>query len=490
LLKGVNEVKRATLLVLLAALVRVTPGHALETVTVHVDDFARLTEAISEANQRPTDILTRIHVSGTIDVPGADEVGFPPIRSRIQLVGGTYREIDGGPWLLFRIEATGIVGVRDARFVDWSHANFGPVLFENHGTLVLRGVTLTSVVGGSVCGRGCIPNSSAIIHNAASGHLTLDDVRIVDSGISNPYSVRNPDNGILFNQGTAIVLRTQVYLSHNQWEEPITNAGFMRMRNSSLLVRNPVDLPTLPLLIAAENARTEFVNSVFDGFAVDGCQAVHSLGHNTTSAHDCAWSAPGDRTGVSSGLIWRRRSTLSSEYNLVPSAASSIVDSADADWCPDGYTFWDGNNDGVVECDRGAWELVPTSLAEGGINGFYYNPDEDGHYVYIQQTDFTTLVMWNTFDTEGNQAWIYGTGKLESGRSVITKAYINRTGGLTPEGLITDVEAEPWGELQVDMESCTTGLVDYRSLLPEFGSGQFPIERLAYVKQLGCVDPQ
>jgi hypothetical protein len=78
---------------------------------------------------------------------------------------------------------------------------------------------------------------------------------------------------------------------------------------------------------------------------------------------------------------------------------------------------------------------------------------------------------------------------LESGRSVITKAYINRTGGLTPEGLITDVEAEPWGELQVDMESCTKGLVAYRSTLPKFGSGQFPIERLAYVKQLGCVDP-
>jgi hypothetical protein len=55
--------------------------------------------------------------------------------------------------------------------------------------------------------------------------------------------------------------------------------------------------------------------------------------------------------------------------------------------------------------------------------------------------------------------------------------------------LISDVEAEPWGELQVDMESCTKGLVAYRSTLPKFGSGQFPIERLAYVKQLGCVDP-
>jgi hypothetical protein len=318
----------------------------------------------------------------------------------------------------------------------------------------------------------------------------VDDVRIVDSGTSDPFGVYYPNNGILFNEGTAIVIRMQVYLNNNQWEEPITNAGFIRMRNSSLMVRNPVDLPSLPLVAVSDNARTEIVNSVFDGFTGDWCPAVHSLGHNTTSAHDCEWSAPGDRSGVPTGLIWRRRSTNSSEYNLVPSAASSVVDSADADWCPGGYTIWDGNNDGVAECDRGAWELVPTSLAEGGINGFYYNPDEDGHYVYVQQTDFTTLVMWNTFDAEGNQAWIYGTGKLESGRSVIAKAYINRTGGLTPEGLISDIEAELWGELQVDMESCTNGFVGYRSLLPEFGTGQFPIERLAYVKQLGCVDPQ
>jgi hypothetical protein len=174
----------------------------------------------------------------------------------------------------------------------------------------------------------------------------------------------------------------------------------------------------------------------------------------------------------------------------VPSAASSVIDSADAAWCPDGYEIRDGDGDGLATCDRGARELEPTRLAEGGINGFYFNPDEDGHYVYVQQTDFTTLVMWNTFDADGNQAWIYGTGKLEAGRSVMAEAYINRTGGLTPDGLLTDVDAEAWGELQIDMDSCARGIVAYRSVLPEFGSGQFPIERLAYVKQLGCVDPE
>jgi hypothetical protein len=196
-------------------------------------------------------------------------------------------------------------------------------------------------------------------------------------------------------------------------------------------------------------------------------------------------------TGVRTGLMWRTYQRSGKQKALIPSAASPLIDSADPNYCStDGRTIWDGNSDGVAACDRGAWELEPTSLAEGGINGFYFNPSDDGHYIYIQETDFTTLVMWNTFDSEGNQAWIYGTGTLESGKAIVAEAYINRAGGLTPDGLIADVEAKEWGHLIVDMESCTNGLIDYQSVLPEFGSGQFPIERLAYVKQLGCNDPK
>jgi hypothetical protein len=236
---------------------------------------------------------------------------------------------------------------------------------------------------------------------------------------------------------------------------------------------------------------------VIDGFTGKTCDAMTSLGHNTASANDCSWSATGDMVGVRTGLMWRVYHWPSQAKALIPSAASPLIDSADPNYCSTeipgyepGRTIWDGNGDGVATCDRGAWELQPASLAEGGINGFYYNPDEDGHYIYVQETDFTTLVMWNTFDAEGNQAWVYGTGQLQSGKAIIAEAYVNRTGGLTPEGLITDVEAQEWGQLIVEMESCTSGLINYQSILPEFGSGQFPIERLAYVKQLGCNDPE
>jgi hypothetical protein len=484
-------VKPVTLLVFLAALLRPPFADAFEFVDVYVGDLAGLRLAINEANDRSTDIVTRIYVNGEISLSAADTL--PPIKARTNVIGAAFRTLEGGPDRLFYVEPTGILSVGASNFVNWSQATEGPILFENHGTLLLINVLFDSVFGYAACSQaGCTPNETAVIQNATSGDLTLDQVLVVDENFDGPGN-SGPDNRFLANEGLARFVRSQFYLSPRREKEPIFNGGSIRMRNVSFMVRNPIDVPTLALLTATEDATARVTNSVFDGFTGGWCKLVRSDGHNTSTASECSWSNRGDVVGSPTGLIWRSRypdDPDNNYFDLVTSAASPLVDTADATWCPPGYTIWDGDDDGVATCDRGFWELTPTSVAEGGINGFYYNPDEDGHYVYVQETDFTTLVMWNTFDADGNQAWIYGTGELASGRSVIAEAYINRTDGLRPDGLITDVEAEPWGLLEVDMKSCTQGLVNYRSVLPEFGVGQFPIARLAYVKQLGCVDPQ
>ena len=125
-------------------------------------------------------------------------------------------------------------------------------------------------------------------------------------------------------------------------------------------------------------------------------------------------------------------------------------------------------------------------LSDGGINGLYFDPDADGHYFYVLETDYTTLLMWTTFDIDGNQAWVFGTGELINGFSIVVDAYINRNEGVLPNGEISSSEAEPWGSIELNMTSCLKGSVTFHSDLPEFGSGEFRIERLAYVKQLDC----
>jgi hypothetical protein len=340
-------------------------------------------------------------------------------------------------------------------------------------------------------------NPRAILFAHESARIDISRVSFIDTGTT----ILNitGGGGLLENHGIANFSTSQLRLTDIPigWVAPFVNAGELNILNSSFLMLNAgAELPTpTQFLYTKGSAQTTFANSVVDGFSGEWCASAMSLGHNLVDAESCDWSADGDLTGVRAGLIWRpvKSTGWFVSHALVPSAASAAVDSADPALCPElsltGRRFArDGDGDGLAICDRGAMELEPIGLGEGGINGFYYNPQDDGHYVYIQQTDFTTLVMWNTFDADGNHVWVYGTGQLVNGRSVIANAYINRSAGFSPMGIVTDVEAEPWGRLEVDMESCTKGAVAYYSNLPEFGSGQFPVERLAYVKQLGCID--
>lgn len=466
-----------------------TSAQAEDTVEVTVFDLASLKQAIIDANGRSPDTHTLIGIPAHLYIP--DYESLPPIDAAITITGGTFHGVDGGPAQLFFVESTARLQFNSSQFIDFSLTFDGPGLIENHGELTLIGVTLSSISGDPFCtGKICVENKTPIVFNSSSGDLKFKGVRIVDSGTLAVNQSPQPRNGVLRNDGRAELLRTQIYLSHNRWEAPLSNSGYMKLHNSSFFIRNQFDIPSVPLLRATDSAETESVNSVFDGFTGDWCQLVDSIGFNSTDSPECDWSSPGDLIGMATGLIWRRTGDLGSghSYGLVPSAASAIVDSASSEWCPGDLWIVDGNGDGIAACDRGAVELGPISLAEGGINGFYYNPENDGHYLYVLETDFLTLVVWTTFDPDGNQIWVYGTGELVNGRSVIADTYINRSGGFSPDGMVTNVEAEHWGQLQVDMESCTQGLVAYRSDLPEFGNGQFPIERLAYVKQLGCID--
>lgn len=149
-----------------------------------------------------------------------------------------------------------------------------------------------------------------------------------------------------------------------------------------------------------------------------------------------------------------------------------------------GSNFTDELNFAVIE------PPPPVGLSEGGINGLYHDLQAPHRYLYVLETDYTTLVVWNTFDLEGNQLWVYGVGDLlNGGSSVVAETYINTSGGFLPNGEADD-DVERWGLIRVDLLSCTEGRVTYQSDLPGFGSGEFSVVRLAYSKQIGCVDSE
>jgi hypothetical protein len=86
----------------------------------------------------------------------------------------------------------------------------------------------------------------------------------------------------------------------------------------------------------------------------------------------------------------------------------------------------------------------------------------------------------------GEPQWIYAIGELKNGRSFIGDAYVNQGGRLKPGGTMQAAEAILWGSLQVEFDSCDVATVNFQTNRDDFGNGEFKVQRLAKVKQLGC----
>ena len=234
-----------------------------------------------------------------------------------------------------------------------------------------------------------------------------------------------------------------------------------------------------------------------DGFVAGELRActgpVSSLGHNLVVDETCALNGPEDLQGVPTGTF--PLSLEETAHGLQPviglAGASPAVDSANAVYCGQfdirgNARIIDGDNDGVRACDRGAVELSQRRLTDGGINGLYHVPDHDGHYISMLDNVHNLLVIWNTFDREGNQAWVFATGELVNGRSMVASAYTNENGILTDVGPIDTELAVPWGTLTIELESCDRGRMIFATDRPDFVSGEFEFRRLASSRHLGC----
>jgi hypothetical protein len=479
--------------------------------TVPEGDVAGLADAIRIANQRSLDQLTIIKISGSFHFTEATLL--PNIKRSMAIRGpATLKGIPDpdttlpldqegpGPGQLIHVDPGASLRLDNVELVGFSLRKNSGGLIENEGNLHVKQVQLSDVSTQQACLKwGCTPAMPAII-NRPSGTLHLDQASFVQSGVD--ALNLNFQGGVLKNEGDAVMTSVQFYVTAPPHGNPISNSGDLKIHNSSFVfAKTEVDAGnSSSLLFTAVEGKTEILNSIVSGFDDDVCRHARSRGYNLNDSATCEWSSRGDLIGQPAGLLWR---PVEADWDwangqilthaLVPMAASAAVDSANSDWCYgadllDHARNLDGNGDGLDSCDRGAVEAQLIGLAEGGINGLYFNPDADGHYFYILQTDFTTLVVWTTFDRDGNQAWVYGTGELINGRSLIADTYINRNGGYSMSGMITPSDAEHWGTLEVELTSCAEGRVNFFSDQPEFGNGQFPIERLAYVKQLGCHD--
>ncbi len=447
-------------------------------------DIQHLKQAILDANDR--EMRTALTLSGTYTFTAADEL--PAIHSTISMWGdpNDYFRFQGasevGPNRMLTIESDGELTVGYGEFTKFdvlrlsgSVSEVSP-LIENHGSLVLDQAVFRDIDGSYFITRTHF--TPPLISNF--GSFLAKRTSFINSGFNQGLG------GLISNLGFARFEKS-VFDSTNI-REPISNEGEMELVNVSYL-GNPRDgSGASSPLSNGEEGTVRIGNSIFAG--VEGsfwCSQVLSLGHNLVDNAACGLSADGDIIGVPTGLLPLSADPKMREFFL--SAASPAIDSGDPELCAtvaDGPL--DGNGDGIAICDRGAFEFYSKGLSDGGANGLYYDPDHDGHYVYVLDNDYNTLVMWNTFDTQGNQAWVLALGDLANGQSMIADAYINKGGTLTASGP-TNVSLDNfWGTIQIELDSCKEGTFYFDSVLPNFTKGQFRMKRLAGVTQIGCED--
>ena len=137
------------------------------------------------------------------------------------------------------------------------------------------------------------------------------------------------------------------------------------------------------------------------------------------------------------------------------------------------------------------------------FSGAWYNPERSGEGFIVEvQPDDQVVVYWFTYepDDSDHQAWMIGQGNIEVGDTLCTAPgceaadaviAINDmtrpvdTGSSFPADL-TGVENLGWGELVIAFDDEDTGYVLFDSEFENFGSGDYPIDRLARPKLADC----
>ncbi|RFF28729.1 MULTISPECIES: hypothetical protein [unclassified Wenzhouxiangella] len=119
-------------------------------------------------------------------------------------------------------------------------------------------------------------------------------------------------------------------------------------------------------------------------------------------------------------------------------------------------------------------------------SGAWFDPFRAGEGFIIEALpDDRAVVYWFTYkpDGSGEQAWMIGQGRFESGtqeRARIEFDLYQPTGGVYGDDFDPDaIDNVDWGTLLVEFSDADTGRVYWDSNLEDYGSGDYPIVRLA-----------
>ena len=143
---------------------------------------------------------------------------------------------------------------------------------------------------------------------------------------------------------------------------------------------------------------------------------------------------------------------------------------------PDVSLRWDH-----IRLSQLAGSTCDNALEQQWISGVWFNPERNGEgFVVEVNEDGRGIVYWFTYTPTGDrQAWMMGAGSFEGERLIIDPILRPRDTGFVAPGDTDHISPEPWGTLTLHFHDDAHGLAEFDSLDGEFGSGSFPLQRLA-----------
>ncbi|MCK9488194.1 MAG: hypothetical protein M0Q42_02120 [Xanthomonadales bacterium] len=112
--------------------------------------------------------------------------------------------------------------------------------------------------------------------------------------------------------------------------------------------------------------------------------------------------------------------------------------------------------------------------SHAGQSGAWFDPSHNGEGWFLQWLAHNeAMITWYTYDGEGNQAWLLGTGTLDDhGTLVFEQLHGTRGAHFGAAFDPDDVQTFEWGRLELAID-CDNGVARYQSLLPGFGAGEY-----------------
>jgi len=365
-----------------------------------------------------------------------------------------------------------------------------------YGSLTIEGN------GATITAQGCAWGSANVV--AAGASLTVRNLRIVDD--TDPGCMGTVP-GPLFSSGGNLSFENVVVFGAN-----FTNVTLQGAMGANTVLRNTTWIGA-SLAGTFDAYNSTFINSSLTvGPSSVGLYSYIYLSNSLVSSTKqicpqggTLYSRGGNvLTDSSCGLSASTGDRVVSTLDLpAPADHGGLVPTVQIGYGNPGYRFGvaqyceatdaRGVTRNATNCDAGAYESGGGLglVTENGMNGLYYVPGiANGHYVSVQRIhdNKDVMVFWNTFDRNGNQAWLFGVGTLTSDRHVHALMYRNLGGVLQPGGAPTGAKPSEWGTVDIDVATCAAAQFNYQSSLPEFGSGQFPLTRLAFESAINCGD--